>query len=677
MGFGLILFTLLVLAGGLGSSCERWEDPTEDLPELSTAELDALTQTDTMLVQIKHLRVPYQLDSMLKWAAILKDYDEPAAANYAQQSATLATEHNRQSDQAIARYYLALLESGSQMFAEGMADPLVNARISYRYWHDQPDHVKWKILTAYLLGDIHYRQEQPDSSIFYYEEALALAEKHGIEDQSLYPLKGSILHGMGNLALYFEEYDGADSLYQEAQAIYEADQDTLSLSRLQQELARLNWELGNDREAVVQLEKSINMSVLKKDYYQLASSYQQLGNMFLSEYRASKDTGDFHQSLDWFKQSLAIQKENFYYTYRRIGRLMQSRANRDPDRPDFVDSALVYYRIALEKAREEGALDYFKSLSSDISVLCDWLNTKDRNCVDILGSTASNYLYVNYSGVVDTITSDLSQAIQYQGAIERRQQQVESQRRIRTLWITSGIGLSFAVMIFLLLYQKQKQKRLEARMEALRAQINPHFFSNSLNAIESLINLDQRQAASKYLIHFSRLTRRILNSSMAPTTSLAGELETTKHFLALEQLRFKDKLKYNIEVDPEIHSAIIEVPALILQPYLENAIWHGIKPKTEPGMLEVIIKREGAELLCTVEDDGIGREQAAILKEQSLLTDKKNTNKNRKSVGMKITKERLERFGGGKVEIVDLVDPEGEAAGTRVVIRLPYKTLAT
>mgnify|MGYP001068384871 CR=1 FL=1 len=117
----------------------------------------------------------------------------------------------------------------------------------------------------------------------------------------------------------------------------------------------------------------------------------------MNQYRSNLDIAYFDLSQTQFQKSLAIQKDNFYYTYRRMGRLMQSRANRDADRIDYVDSALVYYNLALIKAREEGALDYFRGISKNVTSLCDWLQKEEgRSCFDILGTTTSDFFNDNY-----------------------------------------------------------------------------------------------------------------------------------------------------------------------------------------------------------------------------------------------------------------------------------------
>lgn len=233
------------------------------------------------------------------------------------------------------------------------------------------------------------------------------------------------------------------------------------------------------------------------------------------------------------------------------------------------------------------------------------------------------------------------------------------------LWLVFLGGAIIISLLVLWLGQRRENKRLVVRVEALRAQINPHFFTNSLNAIESLVNLDQRKAASKYIIHFSRLTRRVLNSTFEEKTSLAGELETIRHFLILEQLRFKDKLYFEFDIADDIDTRQVEVPSLIFQPYLENAIWHGIKPKQGPSTLKIKVYREEKELVCIIEDDGVGRDAAARQKANTLALEKSD------KTG--ITYKRLLRFWGAKIEVVDLYDDRRRASGTKVFLRLPFK----
>jgi two-component sensor histidine kinase len=557
------------------------------------------------------------------------------------------------------------LEGGHQLNLEGLADPLVNAQMALRLWPSDEQSL-WPLRFRDLLGELYYRKQQLDSAELYFHSVLqGLATRP--EDEPARFLKANNLQGLGNVALMNREYTKADSLYLLANDYYLSTNSKRAQGVLLQARATIFEKQKLLDSAATLLNHSLDLGTEIGDDYVITSALQGLGNVHMRQYRATKEQAYYDKSLAAFRRSQTFEESNPYYTNGRLARLMQSRASRDPDRVDLVDSALVFYKISLEQARERGALNYFKYQTQQLTNLCDWLlRAQDRDCAVVLGASTAEYLYQNYVGVVDTITRDLTLANTNKLTAELARQDASNRERIRNNWGVSAGAIVVLGLIFLLLWQKQKQRRLEARMEALRAQINPHFFSNSLNAIESLVNLDQRKAASKYLIHFSRLTRRVLNSSMEPNTTLKGELTTTEHFLALEQLRFKDKLYYDIEVDPDIEPERVEVPSLILQPYLENAIWHGIKPKTVPSLLQIKARKRGKQLYITIEDDGIGREAAAQQQQESVLK--------RKSYGMKITKERLRRFGGGKVEIEDLYDEDGKARGTRIHLELPLKT---
>lgn len=657
----------VLLLGALLSlcTCQRWQDPTSNLSTRPFGQLDDLSNVEAQLAGVSKLSTRHQVDSLLVWTVLLKNYAEDIALQYAREATRIATENNLREDQAMGRYYMALLEGRQQVFREGLADPLVNARISWELW-EQTENKYWRASIDHLLGDLFYRQEIPDSASYFFELALEELEQVEKEDRSTANLRGSILHGKGILAAENAVHDEALAYFNEALSLYEAGENNSAQLVLFDDFAYLKFDQDSIDQAIDLADSIVTIAGEMEDNYNLANSLQTAGDLLAKKYRSSHNTDFFYEARERFTRSLEVQKDNYFITYRRLGGLMQSRANRDSDRPDYVDSALVYYQLALKSAREEGALDYFRSVSNNISRLCEWLQkSKNRDCAEILGTSASSYLFNNYSGVVDTITQSLTVANANLLDFELQQQQQNSRRRIRSLWIIAAVILLFGALISLLVYQRQKQMRLQSRMEALRAQINPHFFSNSLNAIEGLVNLDQRKAASKYLIHFSRLTRRVLNSSLEASTTLAGELETTKHFLALEQLRFKDKLHYEILIADDVNPNLVEVPSLIFQPYLENAIWHGIKPKDDPSLLQISIYREGKVLRCSIEDDGIGRAAAQKQKESTVL--------HRKSVGMKITKERLLSFGGGTVDLVDLYHDDGTARGTKVVLSLPYK----
>ena len=238
-----------------------------------------------------------------------------------------------------------------------------------------------------------------------------------------------------------------------------------------------------------------------------------------------------------------------------------------------------------------------------------------------------------------------------------------------------GIGFLLSIFVAFLLYKSfetkkikndslYKQKIAETEMHALQAQMNPHFFFNSLNSIENFIMQNEKKLASDYLNKFARFIRSILDSSYSELIELNKDIESLQLYIDLEQLRFNNKFKYCCQVDPQLVEGEYHVPALLVQPFLENAINHGIGPSERNDLkisLKVFLKDNMIHYI--IEDNGIGREQS---------TKYKDLNKPfHKSVGMKITQDRINIFNQEKdssnnVKIIDLYDENHKAAGTRI-----------
>ena len=219
-----------------------------------------------------------------------------------------------------------------------------------------------------------------------------------------------------------------------------------------------------------------------------------------------------------------------------------------------------------------------------------------------------------------------------------------------------------------------QQKVAELEMQALRAQMNPHFIFNCLSSINRFIFKNDNKVASDYLTRFSRLIRMVLMHSQKKLIPLEDELEMLRLYLDLERLRFKDAFDYSITTTNIVDAGAIFIPPLLLQPFCENAVWHGLMHKEEKGHLKIIINELNGEekkaLHCIIEDDGIGRKKAAEFKSKSA--------ENEKSMGLKITTERLallnqENNFSTFYKIEDMLDENNEVAGTRVQLKIRHK----
>ncbi len=245
--------------------------------------------------------------------------------------------------------------------------------------------------------------------------------------------------------------------------------------------------------------------------------------------------------------------------------------------------------------------------------------------------------------------------------------------------IVALILIGFIFSRYVLLKRKNEahlRQRAEKELElaALRSQMNPHFIFNCLNAINRFILGHETEAASDYLTKFSRLMRMIMNHSRHSVISLAEELEVLQLYLNMERLRFKDAFDYNIVLDDELDTTDIYIPPLLLQPFVENAIWHGLMHRPERGLLTVSIHAGDDMLTCIIQDNGVGRQKAGMLKSKSA--------QKHKSMGLQITAERLRLLAGAGTpghyfDIEDLYDKDGNPAGTRVVLKINIHYPAT
>jgi PAS domain S-box-containing protein len=219
--------------------------------------------------------------------------------------------------------------------------------------------------------------------------------------------------------------------------------------------------------------------------------------------------------------------------------------------------------------------------------------------------------------------------------------------------------------------QKRKAQELseankkigELKLTALRSVMNPHFIFNALNSIQYFIAKNDRQNAINYLSTFSKLIRGVLTHSVRDKINLADELDLLRYYINLEMVRFENKFEFVLDIDPGLDLDNIEIPSLLIQPYVENAILHGLYSKPDKGLLRIAVKNDGDRVLFSVEDNGIGRRAAQALRA-------KNFPKH-KSMGTILTEERLRLINEQDkvaLEIQDLQDDAGNATGTRVNI---------
>ena len=370
-------------------------------------------------------------------------------------------------------------------------------------------------------------------------------------------------------------------------------------------------------------------------------------------------------------------------------------------------------RAYIDFGREAAALPYVREALSMATRVRAVQNIRDgyrllSSIYDKRGQTDSAYFYYRrYISMKDSVVNDqvkgkfASYAFAQQISLLNKDKQIED-ACLHTEMLVKNILLGGIVVLLLIgfifsrivLLKKKNEAHLRKRAEneleierlegerakvtllerakaleiqALRSQMNPHFIFNCLNAINRFVLGHETEAASDYLTKFSRLMRMIMNHSRHSVIPLADELEVLSLYLDMESLRFKNAFDYHIRVEDDIEAGDIYIPPLLLQPFVENAVWHGLMHKQGRGELFVDVQERGGVLTVTIRDNGIGRRRAGILKSKSV--------EKYKSMGLQITAQRLALLTGeGKpghlFEIEDLYDQDGNATGTQVVLKI-------
>jgi len=248
----------------------------------------------------------------------------------------------------------------------------------------------------------------------------------------------------------------------------------------------------------------------------------------------------------------------------------------------------------------------------------------------------------------------------------------ERSRRTQILLFSIFAGVLFLIGLFFVLSRQRKiiydRDLAHLEQQRLASQMNPHFLFNALNSIKAFLIENEKDSAISYLDTFAQLVRRILQSSIDETVSLDQEVENCKLYVRIENARLNNEVDFNLEVDPSLDLEAVHVPPLLLQPFLENAFWHGLQSKNGLKKLDLIIENtENGAARIRIIDNGIGRVAAEKSKEHRV--------RKRKSIGVDITRKRLDYYAkqadkSASFKTLDLVAPDGEAMGTEVIVEL-------
>ncbi len=419
--------------------------------------------------------------------------------------------------------------------------------------------------------------------------------------------------------------------------------------------------------------------------------------------REKEKVADFYNKNQNFDEEIKLRKESLD-DIKQLPPSAQNEAGVSIDAQ--VSSQAINYKIANAYIAQEKDAEAIPFLEESIEMAeseDDLVTQKDatRKLSEVYGRqgefTKALETYQTYVAVVDTLYKRkeeeiasaqrlTSEILAQQGRItgleqERElsiskydlavtQQQLVEETNKRQQWLIYSLlfGLILMALAAFFFYRANRQQRFANNLLALRSlrtQMNPHFIFNALNSVNNYIAKNDERSANKYLSDFSALMRSVLENSEEDFIPLQKEIELLKLYLELEHSRFPDKFDYEVDIDPKIDIESFQIPPMLLQPYIENAIWHGLRYKEEKGYLKVqMIHLDAANIEISIEDNGIGRKHSVALKTEH---QKKKTSK-----GMSTTKKRvaiLNKMYDDKVDI-SIDDLKKDETGTVVVLRI-------
>ena len=393
-----------------------------------------------------------------------------------------------------------------------------------------------------------------------------------------------------------------------------------------EQLAEINVQQNNFDDAEQNLSRAYNIS--KANAPQKAVEFnQRQADLYVSQ-------NNFDKAIETKKKVL---KEDFVQqnTQKKIQQMQElaSIYAKSSDIKNAVDSYKKAYEIAVDKGYTLEAKKSVEKLDSLYALQknTEYSLTLHRNFLTKLPDLVANDQSLISRSVFQETESKIMQ-------LEKEKQLqdtlIQKTNRYNTLLIVIVLLLLLSLAGIIYSLKKSKRKSQKIALQSLRREMNPHFIFNSLNSVNQFISQNDERAANRYLTNFSKLMRGIMENSNQDFISFHEELEVLEHYLTLEKSRFKEKFDFEVIVDEHLETENMTIPGMLIQPFLENAIWHGLRYKEEKGKLELRFKKENRKLKIEIEDNGIG-----IQNSQSFKTKHQRENKSR---GMKNTLERIE-----------------------------------
>lgn len=528
--------------------------------------------------------------------------------------------------------------------------------------------IEAEVVTLNQLGVVYRRQDKIRSALSYHQRVLEIIAKIKAPSNDIKKSKSIAINSVGNIYLTLKQYGKALDKFNESIVIQEKLNDIRGLAINHQNIGFAHENIGDLDVALKSYKKSLAYNTLNKDRLGKVICHNSIANVLIKK-------GEYNEAYTYIIEVVpSIEKiGNKYYlsaVYNTLS-LVLIKLNKYKEAEEYLDKSL---KIGLENNTPSSLILSYKHLSE--------LNQKKAKYKEALEyyhksialedqvSSSNNIRYMN--SLINKYDSEVSSNKLKHLAKETEIAKLKLLRN-RNILIIALVSIAlFGVLLYSIYRQsllKNDKQILHLEQDALRIQMNPHFLFNALNSIKLYIINNEQKNAVHYLNKFSKLIRSILESSSVKEVPLSEELKTMALYMSIENIRFSNEIIYEENFNPNLNLETVKIPPLILQPFLENSIWHGLSSKKGEKRVQLSVdKISGDFYQIEVEDNGIGRKEAFKIKSNKTL--------NRKSIGIDLTKERLENFseqyqGNYSLRYIDLTDENGNVSGTKVSLRIP------
>jgi len=532
---------------------------------------------------------------------------------------------------------------------------------------------EFKIISLNMIGVAYRRMDIIKPALDYHTDALKIAYSVIHPSKSVTYNIAVSLNSIGNIYLALQQYDLAIIQFNKSLKIEEKTDNKLGLAINYHNLGFAEESKGNLNTALINYNKSLNYNDAIDSDIGHVICYNSIGRIYLKKENYKDAEPIINEALE---KALKLG-DQFYIasSYINLGKLkieLKKSLSAEKNlkkafdiattynlKSSIVESSKLLSNINQKNKKFKSALDYFKKA---VEIENTILTEKNLQYINDIAITYENE---NKNNQIKALASE-NEAVR-----------LRLERGEKFFWysILTLVLLSI-VLIFINRTRALKQERhiLTLEQDVLRSQMNPHFIFNSLNSIKLYIINNEKENAVYYLNKFSKLIRKFLIASKEKETSLYDELETMKLYMNIENIRFSNEIDFKITVDETINLETTKVPSLILQPFLENSLWHGLSSKTEDKKIELnVFKNSSGYIKFEITDNGIGRIASKKIKDRKRLK--------QKSVGINITKARLANFSKAfpnsyTLDIEDLYDNE-TPSGTKIILQIPTHNFKT